>query len=278
MGSINLTFHPLFFLFGIYQALTGKIFIFIICTISALLHEIGHSVGAGKLGYKLNQIVLMPFGAVVKGNIDGLNLKDEIRIALAGPLINLYIGLFLVALWWIFPETYAFTDVVAETNFSLALVNFLPIYPLDGGRIVYAIIALKSSKEKANKVCAFLGLGLSLVLLGLFIFSIFHECNLSLLFFSAFTLFGTFSKSKVNHYVSIYSSVSTEKLKHGMPIKRQAIDKSATIKRLIAVMDSQSINEIVVFEKLRPVKTLSQQELEKLISSASIYDKISDYI
>ena len=127
MVGINFAIHPLFFLFGVYYSLTGKIFVFIIYTVCAVIHELGHSFAASSVGYKLNKITLMPFGAVVTGNIDGLNFKDEIKIAIAGPFINLAIALFFIALWWIFPEIYAFTDVVVEANLSLALVNFLPI-------------------------------------------------------------------------------------------------------------------------------------------------------
>ena len=157
MGSINLTIHPLTFAFGLYYALTGRIFRFIICTLCALIHELGHSFSASRLGYKLNKITLMPFGAIVSGNIDGLNCRDEIKIALAGPLINLSIGLFFVALWWIFPETYAFTDIIAEVNFSLAIVNFLPIFPLDGGRILSATLKDALGSERAVKVSRIIG-------------------------------------------------------------------------------------------------------------------------
>ena len=88
MGGIKLSVHPLFFIFGLFYALTGRIFVFLIYTICAVAHEIGHSLVANSIGYKLNKIKLMPFGAVVSGNIDGLKLKDEIKIALAGPLVN----------------------------------------------------------------------------------------------------------------------------------------------------------------------------------------------
>ena len=98
MGRINLYIHPLFFLFGVYYALTGRIFIFVICTVSAIIHELGHSFVANNKGYILNKITLMPFGAIVSGDIDGIRPKDELAIAFAGPFINLLVGVFFVAL------------------------------------------------------------------------------------------------------------------------------------------------------------------------------------
>ena len=141
MGSINLSVHPLFFAFGFYYALTGRIFVFLIYTVTAVLHELGHSFVASNAGYRLNKITLMPFGAVVSGDIEGLSLGDEIKVALAGPFINLAVALLFVASWWIVPETYAFTDVVAEANLTMALVNFIPVFPLDGGRVLSAILS-----------------------------------------------------------------------------------------------------------------------------------------
>ena len=86
MGGINLSVHPLFYVFGVYYALTGKIFVFAIYTITAVLHELGHSFVASNAGYRLNKITLMPFGAVVRGDIDGLKFSDEIKIALLSSL------------------------------------------------------------------------------------------------------------------------------------------------------------------------------------------------
>ena len=67
MGGVTLKIHPLFYLFGLYYALTGRIFIFIVYTIVALVHELGHSFVAERLGYRLKSIVLMPYGAVIGG-------------------------------------------------------------------------------------------------------------------------------------------------------------------------------------------------------------------
>ena len=152
MGGIKVKIHPLFYLLGIYFAFTGKIFIFLIYTATAVIHELGHSYVASSQGYRLNKITLMPFGAVVSGNIEGLKASDEIKVAIAGPFINLAVALFFVATWWIFPEAYAFTDVVAEANFIMAVINFLPVFPLDGGRIVLAILSSKMNKTKAIKI------------------------------------------------------------------------------------------------------------------------------
>lgn len=278
MGGLRLNVHPLFLIFGAYYALTGKILVFIIYTLSAVVHELGHSFAAAGLGYRLNKITLMPFGAVASGDIDGLKLKDEIKIALAGPLINLAIGLFFVATWWIIPEIYAFTDVIAEANFSLAIVNFLPVFPLDGGRVLSAVTALKMGKKRSEVFCKITGAVFSVVLIIAFIFTVFNTLNLSLLFFSLFVLFGAFGKDRENKYVKLYTAVTTEKLKRGMEVKRQAVDKSITVKKLMTLLDQTAINEIAVYSGDKCIATLSQSKLNDIISRFDPYSKLEEYI
>ena len=278
MGGVKLSVHPLFFAFGFYYALSGKILIFTVYTVCAVIHELGHSFVAGGLGYRLNKITLMPFGAVVSGDVDGLKVSDEIKIALAGPLINLVIGLFTVAFWWIIPELYAFTDVVAEANFSMAIVNFLPIFPLDGGRVLWAGIALKKGRRTAERVCRAVGVAFSLLLVLAFVVSVFYTINLSLLFFSLFVIFGLFGKAKENKYVKQYGAMSDKNLKRGMPVKIQAVDKDMTIKKLINILEVGAINQIYVYESGKKIATLMQEDVEKMIENGNVYSKISEYV
>lgn len=278
MGGIKLRVHPLFYMFGLYYALTGKIFVFIIYTVSALAHELGHSFAAAGAGYKLNRITLMPFGAVVSGELDGLKCTDELKIALAGPILNLAVGLFFVAVWWIFPEIYAYTDVAAQANFTLALVNFIPVYPLDGGRIAYSLLSLKLKKETVRAICRISGIVFATALFALFIVSAFFTFNLSFLFFSLFVLFGALDKNKENRYVRLYSSVTEEKLKKGIPYKKTGIDKSVSVKNMLSVLDADAINEVVVYDRGEPVAVLSQKKINKIIEKGDLYSPIEKYM
>ncbi len=278
MGGINLTVHPLFFAFGFYYALTGRIFLFVIYTVSAILHELGHSLVASGLGYRLKKITLMPFGAVVSNDQSGMKTLDEIKIALAGPFLNLAVALFFVATWWLLPETYAFTDTVVQANFSLAIVNFLPVYPLDGGRVLTSFLILKTDKRRAKIVQTVLGVVTSIVLIACFIFTLFNTVNFSLLFFALFVTFGAFGKNKDNFYVKMYTALDTAKLARGMPYKRQALDKSASVKKMMSMLDDGCVNEIVVFSDQRPIKTLSHSEIVKIIEKGELYSRLENYI
>lgn len=275
MVGISLAIHPLFFALGLYYALTGGIFLFIICAVTAVVHEIGHSLVAQSLGYRLNKIVLMPFGAIVVGNTDGLNFIDQTKIALAGPIVNLCIALVFVASWWVVPEIYTFTDVVVSSNLSMAIVNLLPIFPLDGGRITFGILGNYYGYEKAYAISKIMGLVFSAIILTIFVISVIAKVlNLSLLFFSAFVFFSSISRERENKYVKIFSVLDKERLKSGAIIKRYAVDKDTTIKRLINLLDTRSVNEVSVYDNGKKIAEYSQSGIERLIESADIYSTI----
>ena len=278
MGGININVHPLFYVFGFYYALTGRIFVFVIYTVTAVLHELGHSFVASGAGYRLNKITLMPFGAVVSGQVEGLLLKDQVKIALAGPFLNLAIGLFCVACWWIYPISYAYTDVIAEANFSMALINFIPVFPLDGGRVLTALLSYRLKKEKATLVSKIVGGVFSAILLALFVLSLFYTPNPSLLFFSLFVIFGCFGRERDNKYVKFCTAMSEERLKKGLPVKKQALSVKATVKKMLSIIDEGAVNEIEVYDGEKKVATLSQAKINSIVEKGDLYALIEKYL
>ena len=278
MGGIKYSVHPLFFAVGFYYALTGRIFIFLVYVFTAVIHETGHSVAAGRAGYRLNKITLTPFGAVASGNIEGLKFYDELFIAAAGPAVNLAVGLLFVAFWWIFPETYAFTDIAAEANFVLAAVNLIPAYPLDGGRILSALLSIKLGSLRAKKICKIVGVALAVLLVVGFVVTVFYTPNVSLLIFAAFVFVGAIDRGKENKYVKINSVFDAEKLRRGVPVKRQAVSKDITLKTLVKIADAAALNEIDVYDGDRFIKRLDQKRITQILATGDIYSKLEKYV
>ncbi len=277
MEKLKLSIHPLFFAFGFYYALTGRILTFLVYTLTALMHETGHSIMAESCGYRLKKITLMPFGAVADCGGE-MSCKDQLKIALAGPFLNLAVGILFVAVWWIFPECYAYTDIAAEANFSLCFVNLLPAYPLDGGRVLCSLISLKLGKERATKICKIIGIVFSLLLISLFIATLFFTPNLSLLLFALFLFFGAVCKSKDCVYVKLKTIFSKSNLKRGVPYKKIAVDKEMTIQKLIKILDKEAVNEVVVFNGEEKIATISQKRLNEIIEKGNIYLPLSNFL
>ncbi len=278
MGRIKLSVHPLFLLVGVIYAFTGKILYFVIYTISAIIHELGHSIVAGSFGCELNKITLMPFGAVVKGNIEGLSFLDQVKVALAGPLVNLGVAVFFVAVWWIMPEVYAYTDVAVEACTSIAFVNFLPIFPLDGGRILTCLLCQKFGEKKGEKISKIISVSFAVLLSAGFFITCFNTVNFSLLFFLLFVTFGAFGKAKENRYMRAFKSIESLNLKNGVPFKKIGVDKDVTIKKLITMLDFKAINEVAVFDGDVVLGILTQKNLVKIIENGNFYAKIVEFV
>ena len=277
MARLKISIHPLFLLFGIYFALTGKVFSFIVYTLSAVIHEVGHYNQSEKLGYGLKKIVLMPYGALIQGDLDGVKYKDECLIALSGPLYNFFIAVFFIALWWVFPDTYPYTDLIVTANLSLAVINLLPCYPLDGGRFLLATLSLRFERKVARRIVKGLGVAFAVVLLATFIYSIFNAVNFTLLFFSLFMLLGALETAKESEYVKIYNNLTYKKSNGVKEVKKIFINGESEVKGLYKILNGEYYYEIVVDTKFGKV-VLDGEELYSILSTASPYDKIEKAI
>lgn len=181
----------MFFLAGIITAFTGGLLVFLMAAIAAIEHECAHAFTARRMGYTLDKVVLMPYGAVISGDIAGISRREEACVCVAGPLANGVTALFFVALWWLYPETYPYTDVAYYVSLSLFLVNLLPAYPLDGGRMLHLVLRPLGEK-KAKRICAAVTLAIAAGVLGYFIYSCFHKPAFTALCFAVLLAAGAF--------------------------------------------------------------------------------------
>ena len=267
--------HPLFLALGIFYALKGELFLFFISTLVALQHECAHAFAAAKLGYKLNAIVLMPFGAVIDGDLSSASLKDEIYIALCGPICNLATAFFFIALWWLEPTMYALTDIACYSSLAIALVNLLPAYPLDGGRILRCILARNFKKHtlddgkaerRAQTICRVVTLLFAVGFFTLFTVQCFlRQANISILLFGIFLLvggLGTVNKNAV--YERMDFSVKNA-LKKGAEIRRVAVYSSCPVKDILRFISKDSYLVIEVYDEDENfLFSLSQNEFSTL--------------
>ncbi len=274
MERLKIRLHPLFILFGIYFAFTGKVFSFLAITLSALLHEGGHYIVSSSMGYELNRITLMPYGAVLSGYAGDVTIKDEIKIAVAGPAVSGFLAIFFTALWWLFPSAYPFTDLAGKTNAALFFVNLIPAYPLDGGRVLYALASLKTGRKKGLKIAKIVTISISAALLLLFIYSCFHGINLTIAVFSVFLISGLFGFKK-GDYVSVYENFSVDKIKRPKVVRRAAVSENAKLKTLYSIVDKDYFYEITVVDGGgKATVKLSGDDLFKTLVSGKYYESV----
>lgn len=147
---------------------------------SVILHEFGHSLQALKFGIPVRDITLLPIGGVAQ--IEEMPEKpgQELRIALSGPVVNFAIAAFLIGIGLLLqaravvtvPELVAslgsaswggMLSYLTMTNLLLGLFNLIPAYPMDGGRVLRALLALKLDYARATSIAVSIGQGLALL-------------------------------------------------------------------------------------------------------------------
>jgi Zn-dependent protease/CBS domain-containing protein len=139
--------------------------------ICVLLHEFGHSLVAQRLGLEIHSITLLPLGGV--SNLESLPEKpsDEIKITLAGPLVNVVlapiyfgVGLLLGAVPRMPTDVFTGIGSVGQSffylgflNVVLAVFNLIPAFPLDGGRVLRALLAIRLGALRATDISSRVG-------------------------------------------------------------------------------------------------------------------------
>jgi Zn-dependent protease len=130
---------------------------------SLLLHELGHAVQARREGMEIDGITLWLFGGVAKFKGMFPSAGAEFRIAIAGPLVSLALGLLFVGGAWLISTQEAIDAVAAwlgYINLMLLVFNMLPALPLDGGRVLRsALWRVRNDFRWATRVAAGVGRG-----------------------------------------------------------------------------------------------------------------------
>ena len=274
---LRLAVHPLFWVSGIYFCLTGRLFVFLLLTLSALEHECAHAFAAARRGYALNRVVLMPYGAVVRGDIGGISLRDEIAVAAAGPLVSGATALGFVALWWFFPESYAYTDTAVYACASLALVNLLPALPLDGGRIVFCVAARLLDKKRAWVLCGVLSGLIALAALAAFAVSCFFTPDPNLLFFALFLGTGCLQGGKYG-YERIKFSLAAD-FSRGLEERRVAVSDSFPLRKVIPLLRRDKYLILDIFSRgEKYVASVRQETLCQWLEEGDIGQAIGEFL
>ena len=146
------------FIFLIIFYFTKQIEIYAMIMIFALIHELGHLLAGLLVGMQPEKLELMPFGVAISFKIKPEEYNKKIKkgnqleikkilVALAGPITNFIV---IVIILNLNIELFKALTII-YTNFLIVIFNLLPIYPLDGGRILKGILHINIGKQKAEK-------------------------------------------------------------------------------------------------------------------------------
>jgi Zn-dependent protease len=205
------------------SALTGVLFVVAVFA-TVVLHELGHALMARRYGIKTRDITLLPIGGVARLERMPREPKQELLVALAGPAVNVLIAGLLYAWLSVTGGMPAFRDsaslsagfldrqFVAQllaVNIWLVLFNLIPAFPMDGGRVLRAILVMRSRDyARATEIAARVGRFFALVfgILGMFVVN-----NPFLVFIALFVWLGAAGEA---------AAAQTSVMLDGIPIQR----------------------------------------------------------
>lgn len=213
ISGIDIKIHITFFLililgayqWGVPHGITGALFgvlLMILLFACVTLHELGHSIVAQRFGIPVREIVLLPLGGVALLSRNPSKAWHELLIAAAGPLVNVVIAAILFA---ISGAAIAFGSLdgselqqsgapslttlvlwLLQANVILVLFNLIPAFPLDGGRMLRAVLAMFLPMQRATRIATLIGQAIALV------FGVYGVTsgNFSLVLVAIFVFFG----------------------------------------------------------------------------------------
>ncbi|MDP8233231.1 MAG: site-2 protease family protein [Candidatus Saelkia tenebricola] len=276
---------PIFFWF-----MYGMKGIFIICAIFTCVaaHELMHSVVAKNYGIKVDKIILLPIGGIANMRSNPKTPMQEFMISIAGPLFNIILALVLYFPLKIVLGSYSLSHPSLITwsgtmayaywiNPILAGFNLLPAFPMDGGRILRSLLAIKFSYLKATKIAV--GFGHLFALIFAFIALTSQPPNLILLLIALFVFMAASQEQSV---ASLKSTLNNIKVLDVLPENVYSVNPQTTMSDVLnqmlhsnqedfpVVTDEGRITGFLPREKI--ILTVQNKELDKKVYEIMLVD------
>lgn len=211
-NTFKIKIHLFFYFFALISILTGMFREFLIFTSIIIIHEFGHILAGLILKIYPEEIIILPFGGltIFKMQIN-IPINKELFIAIMGPLVQ-------VIVWFLFYYFEICNDIYNNYNFFILIFNLLPIYPLDGSKILNCLI----SKFISFKSSFFISIYLSFITISLFIICIFQET----LSFGWFLILIFLLIKAINEYINfnnLFNKFLWERYNYHIYFKKQKI-------------------------------------------------------
>ncbi len=208
---------------GPQAAWSGLVFMLLLF-LCVLLHEFGHIFAARRFGVATPDVTLLPIGGVARLERIPEKPSEEFLVAIAGPAVNVVIALILMvfgasigtqSLAAMDSQQVSMLDKLASVNLFLAAFNMIPAFPMDGGRVLRALLSIRLGHLRATEVAATIGQFFAFVLgfLGLF-------GNPLLIFIAIFVYLAASSEAQL---------VSIRAMSRDVPVSAAMITQYATL-------------------------------------------------
>lgn len=210
-----------YYLSGGMAAAVDAVVFLILVFLCVTLHEFGHIAMARRFGIRTPEVILSPIGGIASLEKIPEQPRQELLVAIAGPLVNVAIALLLMAVFGISASSYTTagfeTATLAErlfiVNVTLVLFNLIPAFPMDGGRMLRAVLAMKMGSSRATALAARIGQGFAalFVVLGLLY-------NPILMLVGVFIYFAAASEEQSATFASFASALTVQDAMEPSPL------------------------------------------------------------
>lgn len=248
---------------------------------TVVLHELGHALAARRYGIPTRDITLLPIGGVARLERMPDQPRHELVVALAGPVVNVALVGLLLPLVWITRGAEALSvaqllsgDLLVRllwVNVSLAVFNLLPAFPMDGGRVLRALLAMRVSYATATRVAATIGQGLAVLLgiIGLLVF------NPLLVLVAMFIGIGA---AQENNFVQTRSALSRVPILQAMVTRFETLHPRERLRDVCDRVLDGFQNDFPVVEHGNVVGLVTPVELMRAVSQGGLDEHVSQFM
>jgi Zn-dependent protease/CBS domain-containing protein len=260
------------------EAWTGLAFMVLLFA-CVLAHEFGHIFTARAFGVATPDVTLLPIGGVARLERIPEEPREEFLIAIAGPAVNVVIGLGLVglagahlglsALGSVDNARISMTDRLAMVNLFLAVFNMIPAFPMDGGRVLRAALASRMGHTRATEVAAAVGQVVAFLLgfVGLF-------WNPMLIFIAIFVYLAASSEA---HMVALRAMAHGVPVTNAMMTQLARLTPQAHVDEAVQTLLRTSQSEFPVVDGAdRPVGLLGRGDLIRALKQHGPDARVAD--
>ena len=253
---------------SITAALAGVAFILVVF-LCVVLHEFGHALTARRYGIPTRDITLLPIGGVARLERMPTDPLQELWVALAGPAVNVVIAAILF-IWLKFSASFEpmqtltittgpFLERIMAVNIFLVAFNLIPAFPMDGGRVLRAVLAARKDYARATQIAASIGQGIAIFfgVVGLFY-------NPLLLFIALFVWIGAAQEAGLSQ---IQSAIGGIPVQQAMLTDFRTLNKNDRLDRAIELTLTGSQKDFPVVDNGRIEGILTQTDLLKALSA-----------
>lgn len=266
--------------YGTIAKVVEGIFFILALFLCVVLHEYGHALTARKYGVKTRDITLYPIGGVARLERMPDEPIEELWVAIMGPVVNVVIAALLFLFLYLSRGLVPVTDLsVASGSFLarlmvvnvwLVLFNLIPAFPMDGGRVLRALLAMRMDYVRATQIAANIGQGLAF-LLGLF--GLFN--NPFLLFIAFFVWIGASQEASM---VQMRNSISGIPVTHAMQTQFETLSPSDRLDRVVGLILAGSQQDFPVLEDGQFIGVLTRDDFIKALSQQGQNIPVADVI